>query len=345
MADVSVFEPSYEDIEVTHIDTNPDNPRGLSVREDDPRFIYLRESVAEFGILVPLVVVGPLQDHRYLLIDGERRLEAARAMGMKTVPTYVLTKELDAANIRRTMFHIHQNREQWNSAQQCRACEPLYEELRARHGGNLRAMAEDLAGITGTPLETAHDRIRFLCWPQSVKNLVYNPANHEFYTAVVEIEKQIIQAANRNYPEYFERVDVDDVRQYLFRKYEEDPLGVRAIRSTAGKIAKSRFTGEAKGVVVEILVKLAQEQGFGFEDALEEFREEFPEIDERTLPGPRRLVTLIQNLSQLLDEYEWERLKTAKGRSAADPDEMVTALRQLGVAVGETIDRVRDMTD
>ena len=79
------FEPSFENIRISSIVLNPHNPRGVPVREDDAKFIYLRESIAEFGILVPLVVIGPLEDNRYMLIDGERRFEAAKALGINAV--------------------------------------------------------------------------------------------------------------------------------------------------------------------------------------------------------------------------------------------------------------------
>ena len=336
-------EPKFDKVEVALIDHNPNNPRGIPVREDDRRFLYLRESIAEFDILVPLVVVGPLEDGRYLLIDGERRVEAAKAVGRETVPAYILSQDWDEDHIRRIMFHIHQNREQWNPAQQCRACEPLYEELVKKYGDNFRALAEDFAKITGTPLETSEDRIRFLSWPEEPKNFVYSPENNELYTAVVEIEEHIIQSAKRNYPEYFVRVDVDDVRAYLFWKYADKPVGVRAIRDTAGKIAKSGYTGEDKEKVMEILVQLAEEKDYGFNEAYEDFVAAFPQTVERRLPSPRTLLTNVEKLSELLDEYELDRLETATGRSRVDIDDMVRALRRLAAAAQTMAEQIKGM--
>ncbi|HTT74229.1 MAG TPA: ParB/RepB/Spo0J family partition protein [Thermoplasmata archaeon] len=69
---------------------------GTNVRELDdstPAFRELVESVKTHGVLEPLLVratpPGP-QDHAYELVAGYRRIAAARAAGLKTVPVRVL---------------------------------------------------------------------------------------------------------------------------------------------------------------------------------------------------------------------------------------------------------------
>lgn len=64
---------------------DPDQPRKeLGDLED------LKSSIAEHGILQPLIV-APVDETHYRLIAGERRFSAARALGLTTVPAIVRT--------------------------------------------------------------------------------------------------------------------------------------------------------------------------------------------------------------------------------------------------------------
>lgn len=86
------------DLPVTQISENPDNPRNhLRSLEETV------ESVREVGIVLPIVVAtveaylherpdraGDLDDGtQYIVVDGHRRLEAARRVGLATIPVRV----------------------------------------------------------------------------------------------------------------------------------------------------------------------------------------------------------------------------------------------------------------
>ena len=55
---------------------------------DEAKLAQLVQSVAEYGILEPLLV-RPLESGQYELVAGERRLRAAKAAGLPTVPIVV----------------------------------------------------------------------------------------------------------------------------------------------------------------------------------------------------------------------------------------------------------------
>src|SRR5687767_13587387 len=84
-ADGAVPVNASAQVTVDAIDQNPLQPR-KSFDEDEIRL--LSETIKAHGILQPLVVrqVG----ERYQLIAGERRLRAARAVGLPTVPVTVV---------------------------------------------------------------------------------------------------------------------------------------------------------------------------------------------------------------------------------------------------------------
>jgi ParB family chromosome partitioning protein len=67
------------------------NPRQPRITFDADALAELRDSIATFGVLVPLIV----REHGegYELIAGERRLRAAQAAGLETVPAIVRTAD------------------------------------------------------------------------------------------------------------------------------------------------------------------------------------------------------------------------------------------------------------
>ena len=75
------------------ITPNPYQPRK---KMDKASLRQLADSIAEKGILQPLVVRKKEDESGYELIAGERRLQAARMIKMKDVPVLVI--EADKAN-------------------------------------------------------------------------------------------------------------------------------------------------------------------------------------------------------------------------------------------------------
>jgi len=93
---------------------NPRNPR-LNFKEEE--IDELCASIQELGgIIVPLVVYPAEQPGNYTLLDGERRLMAAKKLGMKTVPANVIPSELTDVQNLSVMFNVHMQRVQWNTA-------------------------------------------------------------------------------------------------------------------------------------------------------------------------------------------------------------------------------------
>lgn len=91
------------------IERNPQNPR---IFFDEAKMNELQESINELGILVPLIVYYDDQKNKFLLLDGERRLKSAKALGMTKVPTNVISKPTKLQNILQ-MFNIHNVRIEW----------------------------------------------------------------------------------------------------------------------------------------------------------------------------------------------------------------------------------------
>ncbi|MDL2262361.1 ParB/RepB/Spo0J family partition protein [Bacteroidales bacterium OttesenSCG-928-I21] len=77
------YEPNEVDINL--IEANPYQPRTTF---DEEALLELSESIKELGIIQP-ITVRKLDDGKYQLISGERRLRASKLAGLKKIPAYI----------------------------------------------------------------------------------------------------------------------------------------------------------------------------------------------------------------------------------------------------------------
>ena len=73
------------DLELKQIEINPFQPR---TNFNEESVLELAESIKTLGIIQP-ITVRKLDNNKYQLVSGERRLRAARSIKLKTIPTYV----------------------------------------------------------------------------------------------------------------------------------------------------------------------------------------------------------------------------------------------------------------
>ncbi len=147
-------EPAYRDVPVELIKPNSGQPRRSF---DDDALDRLAESIAESGVVQPLVV-HPLSDGRYELIAGERRWRAAQRAGLATVPAILRTED----ETKRLQIAVIENmaREDLNPVEEARACAALVEEL--------GVSKEEVARRVGRSRSTISNLIRLLDLPDQV---------------------------------------------------------------------------------------------------------------------------------------------------------------------------------
>jgi ParB family chromosome partitioning protein len=128
---------------------------------DDEAHEELTHSVREFGLLQP-IVVRENSDGAYELIMGERRLRAARAAGLDTVPAIVRDTTDDAMLRDALLENIH--RVQLNPLEEAAAYQQLLEEFGATH--------EELASRIGRSRSQVTNTIRLMKLPVKVQTRV-----------------------------------------------------------------------------------------------------------------------------------------------------------------------------
>ncbi|WP_040338877.1 ParB/RepB/Spo0J family partition protein [Candidatus Blastococcus massiliensis] len=146
------------EVSVEDVVPNPKQPRQVF---DDEALDELTHSVREFGLLQPIVVRESADGH-YELIMGERRLRAAKAAGLDTVPAIVRDTTDDAMLRDALLENIH--RVQLNPLEEAAAYQQLLEEFGATH--------EDLASRIGRSRSQVTNTIRLMKLPVKVQTRV-----------------------------------------------------------------------------------------------------------------------------------------------------------------------------
>ena len=328
-------------IPISRILPSSRNPRGSNIREGPYKINQLRDSIAKFGILVPLVVL--VEGDSYRLIDGERRYWAAMSLhGITEVPAYVAEEDLDEKDLLIRMFQIHHNLLPWGPIPQCEALEPTYQRIKRRKAvtdltnqeAQVRAIAAALENETGIESRTAIDRVLFLRWPKKIKEALYE--SHENFSYIVEIEKNIILPIFKNYSEYFEQVPVNEVRQFLYDKLTTNAVYKPEEVRVVGPVVK--FQAHEKTIrrkVLKIIEDLVQDKTMTYQEARDEFEREVPEATIRSTLSPRRLLTALSALREDIDNFDETKLESARGKSRARSQDIITAIDALASSLEE----------
>lgn len=134
---------------------NPNQPRK---RFDYDELENLAQSIRENGILQP-ITVRKREDKKYELISGERRLRAARLVGMVKIPSIVIN--IDDKNS--AMFSIIENlqRQSLNFFEEAEAIEKLV--------GEYAMSREEVAQKLGLAPSTVSNKLRILRLPEEMR--------------------------------------------------------------------------------------------------------------------------------------------------------------------------------
>lgn len=134
---------------------NPNQPRK---RFDYDELENLAQSIRENGILQP-ITVRKREDKKYELVSGERRLRAARLVGMVKIPSIVIN--IDDKNS--AMFSIIENlqRQSLNFFEEAEAIERLV--------GEYAMSREEVAQKLGLAPSTVSNKLRILRLPEEMR--------------------------------------------------------------------------------------------------------------------------------------------------------------------------------
>ena len=137
---------------------NPRQPREIF---DEDEIEGLATSIRDMGLLQP-IVVRPVDEDRYELIAGERRLRAARRAGLETLPAVV--RHTDDADLLKEALVENIHRVQLNPLEEAAAYQQLLDEFGFTQ--------EELAAKLGRSRPAIGNTLRLLGLPPAVQRRV-----------------------------------------------------------------------------------------------------------------------------------------------------------------------------
>jgi ParB family transcriptional regulator, chromosome partitioning protein len=170
-------------VSVDSVSPNPRQPRSSMHPEE---LEELTASVREHGVLQPLIVTPGKADGQYILIAGERRLQAARLAGLKIVP--VLIRQ--ATDQQRLELAIIENvqRADLSALEEAEAYRQLAEDFDLSH--------EEIAVRVGKSRVAVTNTLRLLKLPDMVKNaLIENRISEGHARALLALGNPEAQSA------------------------------------------------------------------------------------------------------------------------------------------------------
>jgi len=217
-----------EYIPLERLTKNPENPREPPSREDVADLCQSIELVG--GILVPLVAYFDSQLNKYVILDGERRFNAAKKVGLKEVPVNVLPAPPDRYSNLRTMFNIHLQREEWNPAAKALTLEKII-ELRP----NLSD--EELKDQTGISERDIQD-LRRLLKREVPRKLVQRALDETLQASyLIEMEKYL-EPCEKSFPDVFKKYPAQKIRLAFIKKVDEESIGTPTEFRKLGRIRR-----------------------------------------------------------------------------------------------------------
>ncbi len=212
---------SVMEVPVIEIAPNPYQPR---TNFDSDKLQELADSIAEHGIIQPLVVTyGKNGD--YELIAGERRLEAAKLAGLKTVP--VVTRSASEQNKAEWALIENIQRHNLNPIEEANAYDKMQQEFGLTQ--------EEIADKVGKSRSAVANTLRLLKLP-------------------VEIQEALAQGKiTEGHARTILALSDEEKQMDLFKSILKDKLNVRQVEEVTKKINISKNYRAQRNVDPDLL--------------------------------------------------------------------------------------------
>ena len=150
LSDIDSFElekdgARIEDLEIKAITPNPFQPRK---HFDDQALKELSESIINYGLLQPIVVIE--KENGYLLIAGERRLRAHKLAKISTIKAIIADADIDDIKLRELALLENIQRENLNSIELANSYAELIEVHSITHNELSSIVNKSRSQITNT---------------------------------------------------------------------------------------------------------------------------------------------------------------------------------------------------
>lgn len=194
------------EIPLEEIEVNPFQPRS---HFDQEALLELAESIQVHGIIQP-ITVRRLSDHQYQLISGERRFQASKLAGLKTIPVYLRVAN-DQQMLEMALIENIQ-RENLNAIEIALSYQRLMTECSLKQ--------DELGDRVGKNRTTVTNYLRLLKLPPDIQIAVRdNKLSMGHARAIINVEKA-------------------DEQLYIFKKALSEDLSVRKVEELVRELSQ-----------------------------------------------------------------------------------------------------------
>lgn len=245
---------------------NPNQPRKIFKEEE---LNELKNSIAEFGVLQP-VIVKKDKYGLYLLIAGERRLRAARLAGLTKIPAMI--KETDDKDSALISLIENVQRENLNYIEEAYAYKQLIDDYGLTQG--------EVARKVGKQQSTISNKIRILALPKDIQEqLAENKLTERHARALLKLveessRKKVLQRVIDN---NLNVKQTEKIIEEVLKKEEEETrkknkinyisykIYINTLRKAFSQIAEmeknAKFTQDDKGDYMEVKIIIPKNNG------------------------------------------------------------------------------------
>jgi ParB family chromosome partitioning protein len=325
-------------VELDKINPNPLQPR----REfDDQKLKELAESIRQYGILQPLVVVrkerevptGTLVE--YELVAGERRLRASKLAGLTQVPVIIRRESSDRIKLELALLENVQ-REDLNPIERAIA----FRQLTNDFGLKQREVGEKM----GKSREFVANSLRILSLPEEMQKALVEGAISEGHTRPLLMLTDRPEAQQILFKDIiYKKLSVRDAEKISrriahdrARKHDDMPdAATRGIEENLARTLGTRVTIERKGLGGVISISFFSDEELSeFLDKMSAARAAnlpIPAIDEKKSDTPMETVN---DFDVVMPEDD---VMPMAQESPAEHGEMITHTVEAGIDLGQIL--------
>ena len=191
---------SVTEVRISDVEPDKNQPR----REFEPQALEeLSQSIKQHGVISPIVVTK-IENDRYRIIAGERRVKASSIAGKKTIPAII--KDFTDAEMMEIAVLENLQRENLNPIEEAEAYKKLIDTLQITQEELGRRLGKSRTYITNT--------VGLLSLPEMVKTLVTKDKismGHARILSKIENDEKVLELTNRIINEHLSVREVEDI--------------------------------------------------------------------------------------------------------------------------------------
>jgi len=266
--------------ETVHLDEITVVNRARQDFSNESKETELQESITEIGLLHPLVLME--SDVGYILLAGERRLRAVRALGWDTVPVSIYPP-LDACDIKTVEMHENFHRLDLTYAERVGIIRDIHNLQIEKYGqrwrnepdGHSLADTAEIVGVSKSAVAQAIELANMIEVVPALANMKNEAEAQRTIRKAKVDEERALQAAV--YEEKILEQGEDKTRQGLLNSYIAETDLVDGLSCIDSPVDVIEFD-PPYGISLDEIKKTSPENMDGYEELdFKTFREKFPQ--------------------------------------------------------------------